>query len=61
MTLSILNECIVFSDTKSLIDHVSTNKPDYVSSSGVISCGISDHDAMYLVRSKRMPKNEEGP
>ena len=40
----------------SIIDHVSTNKPDRVSSSGIISCGISDHDAVYLVRSMRMPK-----
>ena len=51
----------ITSDTKTLIDHVSTNKPDRVSSSGIISCGISDHDAVYLVRSMRMPKLRRDP
>ena len=51
----------ITSDTKTLIDHVSTNKPDCVSSSGIISCGISDHEAVYLVRSMRMPKIRRDP
>ena len=51
----------VTSDTKALIDHVNTNKPDRVSSSGIISCGISDHDAVYLVRYMRMPKMRREP
>ena len=46
---------------KTLIDHVSTNNPDRVSSSGIISCRISDHDAVYLVRSMRMPKMRRDP
>ena len=29
-------------DTKSLIDHIATNKPDRIASGGVIPCGISD-------------------
>ena len=51
----------ITSDTKTPIDHVSTNKPDRVSSSGIISCGISDHDAVYLVRSMRIPKIRRDP
>ena len=31
------------SDTKTIIDHIITNKTDLVSSSGIIYCGISDH------------------
>ena len=30
--------------TKTIIDHIITNKPNTVSNSGVISCVISDHD-----------------
>ena len=44
-----------------MIDHVSTNKPDCVSSSGIISCGISEQDAVYLVRSMRVPKMRRDP
>ena len=51
----------ITSDTKTLVDHVSTDKPDRVSSSGIISCGISDHDAVYLVRSMKMPKMRRNP
>ena len=51
----------ITSDTKTLIDHVSTNKPDRVSSSGIVPCGISDHDAVYLVRCMRMPKMRREP
>ena len=51
----------ITSDSKPLIDHVSTNKPDRVSSSGIIPRGISDHDAVYLVRCMRMPKMRREP
>ena len=46
----------VSSDTKTLIDHIAANKPDRISSGGVISCGISDHDAVFVVRSMQIPK-----
>ena len=42
------------SDTKILIDHVIVNRTDLVSDSGVIPCGISDHDAIYITK-----KNEK--
>ena len=46
----------VTSDTSTIIDQISTNKPDRVLSSGIIPCGISDHDAVFLVRAMRVPK-----
>ena len=46
----------VTSDTRTLIDHIASNKPDRISSGGVISCGISDHGAVFVVRSIQMPK-----
>ena len=38
----------VTSDTKIFIDHMVTNRPDAISHSEVIACGISDHDMVYL-------------
>ena len=44
------------SDTKSLVDHIATVLPDRIASSGVIPCGISDHDVVYAVRTMRIPR-----
>ena len=44
------------SDTKTLIDHIIVNGTDIVSDSGVIPCGISDHDAIYITKNMRRPK-----
>ena len=49
------------SDSKTLIDHISTNRPECVSDSGVIACGISDHDIVYVVRSMCVPKLKRDP
>ena len=38
------------SDTKTLIDHITVNRTDIVSDSGVIPCGISDYDAIYITK-----------
>ena len=43
------------SNTKSLIDYIATNRPDHITSSGVIPCGISDHDVVYAVRTMQIP------
>ena len=48
----------VTSDTKTLTDHMATNRPDAISHSGIIACGISDHDMVYLNRSMRLTLNE---
>ena len=44
-----------------LIDHVITNKPDMVRGSGVISCGVSDHDIVFIERNVRGPEMKAPP
>ena len=44
-------------DIKTLIDHIATNRPELTSDSGVIPCGISDHDRkIKLPKVKLKPK-----
>ena len=47
--------------TSTIIDHIITNRPDIISYSGVKPCGISDHDALYLIRNTRTPKLKAPP
>ena len=47
--------------TKTIIDHIITNKPNMVSNSGVISCGISDRDVVFIERNVRAPKLKVRP
>ena len=42
--------------TATLIDHIITNKPDIVGQSGVIPCGISDHDLTFMTRKVILPR-----
>ena len=42
--------------TSTSIDHIMTNRPDVVSSCLVRPCGISDQDALFLIRNSRVPK-----
>ena len=35
---------------------MATNRPKCIASSGVIFCGISDHDVVYAVRTMRIPR-----
>ena len=44
-------------DTNTLIDHIITNKPEQIITSGVLPCGISDHDVTYTVRSYKKLRN----
>ena len=44
------------SDTKTLIDHIIVSRTDMEWDSGVIPCGISDHDAIYITKNMRRPK-----
>ena len=39
---------------KTLIDHAVTNRPSQILDSGVIPCGISDHDIIYRVPEKKV-------
>ena len=49
------------SESSTLIDHLATTKLMSVSDKGVIPCGISDHDAIFLVRSMRVPRTKKQP
>ena len=48
-------------DTKTNIDHIFTNKPEFVRIIGVIHCGISDHGAVYMTRNMRVSKSNKLP
>ena len=43
--------------TSTIIDHIITNRPDSI----VRPCGISDHDALILIRNARAPKLKAPP
>ena len=47
--------------TQTPIDHIITNRPDFVLHSGVIRCRISDHDSIHMVKRLRMPKLKTNP
>ena len=51
----------VTASSKTIIDHIITNRIQYVSDSGVIHCGMSDHDVVYMVKCLRMPKLKTKP
>ena len=44
-----------------LIDHLATTKPESISGEGVIPCGISDHNAFFLIRSMNTPRAKKSP
>ena len=41
--------------TKTNIDHIFTNKPEFVKISRVIHSGMGEHDAVYMIRNMRSP------
>ena len=47
--------------TKIVIDHIITNRSESVSKSEVLSCGISDHDAVFMTKHMRLPKLKASP
>ena len=38
--------------TATLVDHIITNKPDILGQSGVIPCGIGDHDLIFMTKKR---------
>ena len=42
-------------ETNTLIDHIVTNKKDNIADSGIIPCGLTDHDLVYIIRHARIP------
>ena len=51
----------VTASTKTCIDHILTNTESKVIQSGVIPCGISDHDIVYMIKNMRIPKARNLP
>ena len=47
--------------TKTVIDRTITHRPTSVYKSGVLSCGISDHDAVFMTKRMRLPKLKTSP
>ena len=55
----LITECTrVIWNSQTIIAHVITNKPEHIATSGVIPCGISDHDVTYAGRSLKLPKRK---
>ena len=51
----------ITSDTQTLTDHIVTNIPKNTAESGVVPCGVSDHDLIYIIRYTRIPKIKKEP
>ena len=51
----------IASDSESLIDVVLSNKPEVLVSNQVLSCALSDHQAIYCVRKTNNNKKREPP
>ena len=48
-------------ETNTLTYHIVTNKKDNIADSGIIPCGIGDHDLVYIIRHARLPKIKKDP
>ena len=47
--------------SKTIIDHIISNRSEAVSKSGVLACGISDHDVVFMTKHMRLPKLRAPP
>lgn len=45
--------------SETLIDHIYSNNPDSISTSGTLSYGLSDHDMTYTVLKKNLPSKRK--
>ena len=48
-------------ETNTLTYYIVINKKDNVADSGIILCGIGDHDLVYIIRHARLPKIKRDP
>ena len=48
-------------EANTLTYYTVTNKKDNIADSGIIPCGISDHDLVYIIRHARLPKIKKDP
>ena len=46
-------------ETNTLTYYIVTNKKDNIADSGIIPCGISDHDLVYIIGRARLPKSKK--
>ena len=61
LTQVIKEETRTTAETNTLTYYIVTNKKDNIADSGIISCGISDHDLVYNIRHARLPKINKDP
>ena len=47
--------------SKTIIDHIITNRSEAVSKSGVLACGINDHDVVFMTKHMWLPKLRAPP
>ena len=47
--------------SKTIINHIITNRSEAVSKSGVLACDISDHDVVFMTKHMRLPKLRAPP
>ena len=48
-------------ETNTLTYYIVNNKKNDVADSGIIPCGIGDHDLVYIVRHARLPRIKKDP
>ena len=48
-------------ETNTLTYYIVNNKKNDVADSGIILCGIGDHDLVYIVRHARFPRIKKDP
>ena len=48
-------------ETNTLTYYIVTNKNDNVADSGIIPCGIGDHDLVYIINHATLPKIKKDP
>ena len=48
-------------ETSFLTYYIVTNKKNNIADNGIILCGISDHDLVYIIRHARLPKINKDP
>ena len=48
-------------ETNTLTYYIVNNKKNTVADSGIIPCGIGDHDLVYIIRHARLPKINKDP
>ena len=48
-------------ETNTLTYHILTNEKDNIAESGIIPCGIGDHDLVYIIRHAKLPKIKKDP